>query len=456
MSDALFGRNKVALVATATGLVWLAACTLEDGVLGGLNGTPAGGNGSATTCELTSPAMSSVDATGTQAYPTCAGRIASTHFVSALCTCGDAQVGDLLVTGGFDSGLGSYQQGQTDDGGAAVGINGSYSCVGSTDIGGSFTVAGANSVRFVGQLLVRGDLRAAGNVTAAGATTVSRDAWLGSSYLGLGPLSVAGALHHTGGVTALPLVAGTQSQEAVTTPLPCACESSELLDVTGLVERARADNDNARLSIDSAVLSAVSGPTEVTLPCGRIFLDQVGGTGDVAINVLGKLALFVGGSLELSGSLAVRLATGAEVDVFVVHDLAVTGNLTLSTVERPFAGRLYVGGSKDIELTPPWIGNLYAPHCRVGTSAALEAWGSIFCKDFGATSSARIIFDRAIVDASRTCAPQAQQGSCSRCGWCSGGTACVSGTCGPCRQDSDCCGQSVCSNGSCQPLVVLL
>jgi hypothetical protein len=450
-------RRSAALAIGVTQLGLSVSCTVEDGVLGGMSRIQAGGSTAvATTCDLTSPVVNLTDATGTQSYATCTGRIAATHFVSALCTCGDAQTGDFLVTGGFDSSLGSYQQGQSDDGGAAVGVNGNYSCVGSTDVGGSFTVAGANSVRFVGQLLVRGDFRAAGSVTAAGATTVSRNAWLGGSFIGLGPFSVAGELHHAASVTALPLVAGTESQEAVTTPQPCACAAGELLDVKGLVDRIRIDNDNSRLGINSTALAAVSGTTVLKLPCGRIFLDQVNGVGDVTIDVLGRLALFVGGSLNLAGALAFRLAPGAEVDVYVANDVAVKGQLTLSTTDRPSAGRLFVGGSGDIELTTPWIGNLYAPRCRVGSAVALEAWGSIFCRDFSAASSAKVVFDRAIVDAGRTCAPLPQQGNCSRCGWCSGGTACVAGACGPCRQDGDCCGQSVCTNGSCEPLVVLL
>lgn len=444
---------------TTSVLAWVSACSVEDGVLGRLqneNGAATGGSSpTALVCELTSPVVTVVDSASTQAYDTCASRIASAHFVSALCTCGNAVVGEFLVTRGFDSNLGVYQQGQVDDGGAAVGINGNYSSIGYTDIGGSFTVAGSDSVRFIGQLLVRGDFRAAGSVNVTGSTTVSRDVWLGSSFIGLGPFTVAGTLHHTGPVSALPLVATSQSEEPVAIPRPCACDASERLDITGLVEQARTNNDNQRLSIDSKVLTNVSGNVAITLPCGRLFLEQATGVGNVTLHVTGKLALFVGNSIELLGNLNFQLAPGAEVDLFVAKNVAVSEQLTLSTSDRPAAGRLYVGGNGDIVLTSPWIGNLYAPLSNVHASAALEAWGSIFCKDFVTANSTNVIFDRAIVDANKSCEASQYNGTCSQCGWCSGGNACVAGTCGPCRQDSDCCGQAVCISGSCGPLVIL-
>jgi hypothetical protein len=227
------------------------------------------------------------------------------------------------------------------------------------------------------------------------------------------------------------------------------------LDVAGLVGHARTNNDNQRLSIDSNVLSNISSDLDVTLPCGRVFLEQVTGTGNVTLHVTGKLALFVGNSIGLVGALLFQLAPGAEVDVFVAKNVAVSEPLTLSTSDRPSAGRLYVGGSEEIVLSSPWIGNLYAPLSNVRSSASLEAWGSIFCKDFVTAGSVNVIFDRAIVNANQSCEISQYGGTCSQCGWCSGGTACIAGTCGPCRQDGDCCGQAVCMGGSCGPLVIL-
>jgi hypothetical protein len=115
-----------------------------------------------------------------------------------------------------------------------------------------------------------------------------------------------------------------------------------------------------------------------------------------------------------------------------------------------------VGGRKDIVVQSPWIGNLYAPRARVLALKALEVWGSVFCAEFESAADASIVFDRAIYTVGSSCeAARPPAGFCSQCGFCSAGTACVDGECGPCRTDGDCCSQNICANGSCVPLVAL-
>jgi hypothetical protein len=450
-----------------------AACGIDDGVLGGLardptsmavggadDGSAGSGAGASSVgakgqCTIPGPLVTIESGSGTGQYDACTGRIAATYFLNALCSCGRAQFGNFLQTRGFDSSRGPYQPDQADDSGASVGINGPYVLsAGQTDVGGSLSLASAESAELVGSLQVRGDLRATGNVTVAGTATVARNVWLAGNFVGLGPLSVGGIIHHQGSVLALPLSAQSDVQEAVSVPEPCPCQPGELLDVPALIGRARVDNDNAKANLQANALGAVAGSRSVTLPCGRYYLDRIRGAGNVVLQVTGAVALFVGASLDLIGNLEVQLSPGAEIDVFLGQDLRVTGRLALSRMERPAAGRLYLAGSADVVLNSPFIGNLYAPAARVSSVGALEVWGSLVAGEFASSSSASFVYDRAVLTAGSACnTPAPPAGSCGRCGWCSGGTACVEGVCGACYVDEDCCSQSVCSNGSCVALV---
>ncbi len=429
------------------------ACSVSDGVLGGLWGSERVDDGGSTTgtCGLTSPVVNVQD------QATCTGRLAAMRFTNALCSCGNLQMADYLATRGFDSSQGAYQAGQSDDGGASVAVNGSYSSLaGVTDVGGSLSVAGTADLQLVGMLQVRGDFYAAGNVTATGAATVSRNAWLGGNFAGLGPLTVTGDLHHAGIVVALPLTAATNQRQTVVIEQSCPCQASDLLDIAALVNAAKLDNDNTSLGVSSDVFASIIGPAQWTLPCGRAYLSQIGGTGSLVVHVMGMAAVFVDGSIDLKGTLSFDLAPGAEIDVFLKQDLLVEGSLSLANKDRPAAGRIWVGGTQVSSLTSPWIGNLYAPRAHVGSLVGLEVWGSIFAGDFSSGAYASFVFDRAVLAAGDNCsAPRPPAGLCTQCQWCSGGNACMSGTCGACTDDSDCCSLSVCANGSCVPLIEL-
>jgi hypothetical protein len=437
------------------------ACSVSDGVLGiiaGGDGLPVTSDGGITsdggvsvaTCPLTSPRVTIAT------HDTCSGRLAASRFSNALCTCGNLQLSNSLSTHGFDSRQGPYQVGQPDDSGAAVGVNGNYSLLaGATTVGGSFSIAGGGDLQLVGQLQSRGDFYCAGNILVAGPATVSRNAWLGGNFSGLGALTVDGDCHHVGLLTALPVsVAGTNQRQPVIVAKPCPCAPSDLLDISALVDAAKVKNDNDSFGLPGDRLASVAGADQWTLSCGRIYLSQISGVGNLVIHVTGMVALFIDGSINLVGSLSFDVASGAEIDVFVKGDLNVQGALSLASKDRPAAGRLWVGGKNAITLPSPWIGNLYAPQAHVSATVGLEVWGSIFVGDFAGGAYASFIFDRAVLAAGTNCeAPRPPAGVCNQCQWCSGGAACVAESCGPCQTDGDCCSLSSCSNGSCVPLL---
>lgn len=455
----------------------LGSCSVEDAVLGHVRGAPGGNPGSETgidgggvgnaghagtagsgatlpsACPSTSPSVTMPGITG---YSTCTARIAAATFNNALCTCNGVQLRQGLTTVGFDSIHGAYVPG-LDDSGAAVGINGTYQTVaGSTDIGGSLSIAGTEDVHFVGYLATLGDLRVAGNVEVAGYASVARNAWLGGSFTGLGPLTVIGELHHAQGVSALPLMTGPEVLEAVTISKPCPCEAAELVPIEQLVNAAKQRNDNQQYQIDENALGAINGDVQLLLPCGKFYLSQITGTGNVVIRVDGLVALFIDGSINLNGNLQVELASGAELDLFFGGNVAVTGAMNLGDQARPAASRIFIAGTEDIALTSPLTGNLYAPHARVFSLSRIDVYGSIFARDFAGDNVAKIVFDRAVYEADAHCAEgRPPPGTCTLCGVCTGGTACVDGSCTYCRDDYDCCSQTVCDSGRCSPLLEL-
>lgn len=407
-------------------------------------------------CSGKGPIVTLADPASAQTYETCSGRIAAGKFLNALCTCSNATVAGYLKTRSFDS----VKGGPTDTGGS-VGINEQYSITsGFTDVGGSLTIAGTNSLSFAGYLKVGNTLRTNGSATVAGYTKVGGDAWFASGFTDLGPVTIQGDLHSAAPIMGLPLaVNGEKIAENVVGPSPCPCAPADLLDVGTLVDDARTHNDNAKFGIDQKMLNLVVGNIEVTLPCGRFYLEQIAGAGNLIINVSGRVALFIEDDLAAAGNLEFRLAPSAEIDIFVKDNLVLTGRAVFGDASRPAASRIYVGGEGDVMLVGAdrFVGNLYAPRSLVTAVGYVDVAGSVFARDFLVPGYANFVYDRAIQDAGDNCdAPPHPPTSCLQCGTCTSGAACVDGACGACRNDADCCSPLTCMDGICsEPLVML-
>jgi hypothetical protein len=423
------------------------------GHLGGAAGA-GGGSGKGTTatasdiCSGKGPIVTIPGPKTTGSYQTCTGSIAETRFVNALCTCKNASVTGYLRTRAFDS-----AQGTSVDLGGSVGINGTYlNSVGFSDIGGSFSIAGHDSLSLAGYVKTGADFRTQGSAKVAGYTNVGRNMWVGAEYTDLGPVTVKGDLHSSGTMLAIPLlVSGARYQESVSVPPPCPCEDKDILDVAALVADAKTHNDNATAGIVPSMFKTLIGYATATLPCGKFYIEGIGGIGNVIINVTGRAALFVDGSINNTGNLEFRLDPSAEIDVFIRDNLAITGRATFGQKERPAASRVYIGGDGNVMLVGDgeFVGNVYAPRSLVQAVGYGAFLGSLFARDFICPGYADFAFDLAIKHAGDPCTPVTPPGTCTQCGTCTGGTACVGGKCGPCRTDADCCSQLICSDGKC-------
>ncbi|MFZ5891388.1 MAG: DUF7305 domain-containing protein [Myxococcota bacterium] len=438
--------------ASSGGATNAAGTSASAGRSAGNAGTGGGGF-----CAGTGPVVTIPGSNGTTTT-TCTGSIAETKFLNALCTCNNATVAGYLKTRGFDSRRGPSSS--TNQGGGSVGINNNYAITtGYTDIGGSLTIAGPNSVSFAGFLEVGGNFSTASEATVAGYTKIHRDARFGGPFTDLGPATILGDLYTASSVIALPLqVGGKRVGQSVMVPKPCPCEPSDLLDVEALVRDARTHNDNASAGIDPKMFNLVVGNVHATLPCGRFYIERMSGIGNVIINVTGRVALFIDGPLDATGNIEFRLAPAGEIDIFVRDNLVLTGRAVFGNKDRPAATRIYVGGDGDVLLVGAggFVGNVYAPRSLVTAVGYAEVWGSVFARDFVSPGYANFVYDRAIQNAGDTCKePPPPPGTCSQCGSCTGGLACVNGTCGQCSTDADCCSPLVCTDGKCEEPIVI-
>jgi len=317
-------------------------------------------------------------------------------------------------------------------------------------------VAGAAGLTFIGYLNVRGDLSLQGEGFVPGYTRVARHAFFGSNFTGLGPLTVLGDVHHAGDLVAVPpLVSGAITREPVNVRPPCPCGPGEVLDVAALVDGAARANDNALLGIQEGALRQVVGSKHLQLPCGRYYFSEVSGLGDIQVDVLERVAIFVEGDVAAAGNMEFRVGPRAELDLFIKGNLGSIGRASFGTTERPAATRIYVAGRNQITLigagaswatftrrTPPWTPSAsptYGAPSSPATSAARATPGSSLTAP--SSGPARTV--------TRTIPPQRY---CNECHGCRNGQACISGFCEDCTQDDDCCSNEICEAGRCRVL----
>jgi hypothetical protein len=339
----------------------------------------------------------------------CASSVAAETFTSALCSCEDTRVAGYLRTRSFRSSDGPDAPEQL---GGSVGVNRDYVTAGYADVGGSFSVAGAEDVLFGGFLNVGEDLRFNPSFDVAGVVDVERDAYLASPVRALGRVGIGRDLYMSAGAgfrgIAFVDVGGEEHTEAVTVDAPCACAPEQIIDVAALVEGAEGDNDNAAVGLGPDDLNVVVGiGTELTLPTGRYYVNQIGGVGAITLHVTGKVALFVRDDLLATGLFRVDLEPDAEIDIFVRDNFVITGAARFGDLSRPAATRIYVGGTGDVAIAgaTAFGGNLYAPTANILVGGFGRVDGSLFGKNIIAAGFLSVGYDESVRDPGEGCPP---------------------------------------------------
>lgn len=350
----------------------------------------------------------------------CTADLASRTFRFALCSCRDLTLSGTLTTSSFDSVTGKSNQK-----GGSIGTNGALVNSGGSQIGG--TAWSAKETLFSGYAAVAGHLRAGGGVTGNGATEVAGD--LFSPTAPKGQVTVLGARHVPAAVAP-----------------PCDCDAP--FPIAATIAAFEKDNDNAAISLASNALASIDGPREVALPCGRYYLDAIGGGGNLKLVIGGRVALFVRGDVSMSGGLALELAPGAQLDLFVGGSLVTSGGNEVGNLAAPATVRFYVAGPRvTFDGSATIAANVYAPNAVVDTGGSLRARGAVAARSFTASGSVDVAYDEAILKVEGCAAPSAPCTTCNDCG--GAAPACNGGTCGACKTDADCCGPLSCRDGAC-------
>ncbi len=377
--------------AAAVLAVAVAACTARDTVAT----SGAGTDDLAAFCEGQGPP--------TLADGTCSGELAETLFRHAVCGCGSLSFGGDLTTDGFDSRVAPYvANGVGGHVASNVGLDGSQSMTvrGDVTVGGSEGIEAGDLLDVLGELSSGGPLgRSSSAILVGGGAQIAGDVTVDS-------IDVGGALITPEGVDVSGTVrAMTRETADVNVPPPCRCDDA--VDVEAVIAEHAVVNHDAEIDLDARDLTGIDGDTELDLPCGRFYLDEIQGqtAGNVTIRAGGRTALFVGGNITLQQDLVIELAAGAELDLFVAGNIQVAGVSTLGDPERPRSLRLYVasGGSIALSAGSLLAGNLYAPLSDLASSAPIEVFGALVVNRVNGAASVTVHHDRAIADAADDC-----------------------------------------------------
>jgi hypothetical protein len=382
----------------------------------------------------------------------CTGDIAASAFRYGLCLCQGLASGSPLTIDAFDS---SRPGVQTMGTGGSMGANASINISNLLSVGGNLQIVGDVNVN--GNLSVGVDALVGATLVGGQAVSIARNAQVASDVKVTGALTIGGSLTYPVGKT---LLAGSQSigggimRSPVSVPPPCDCGQGKIFDTASYVTQRSTSNDNASIGLDPARLTNFSGDQTLNLTCGRFYLNRIGGSGKVNLNISGRTALFVGGDVNLTDAFTVTLGGGGELDLFINGGLTSSAPLLFGNKDTPARVRLY--STRDINLAANTIlgGNVYAPNSALVTSGALEVYGSVFVNSFNFSAPVKIHHDIAILNASQQCGTPGTGGTtippaCQTCGDC-GGQACVGNQCGACTTSADCCAPLACQRGKCE------
>lgn len=391
--------------------------------------------------------LGGTSSTGPLGETACAGDIAAKAFRFALCSCGDFAWSQKLTTDSFNATTGAKGSN------ASIGVDGRVTAGGAYDIGGSLWIAAepkglgqglVNSVIAASRVL--GDLRVASGATATGPQAVNGDLYSDGSFFATN-MQVGGAVHVPAGT----FIAGVASTlPTVFAPVairePCDC-ATQVLNVPALVTRLAVQNDNAAAGFAATELNGFSGPKALELPRGRYYFEALRGS-ELTLRLEGKTEIAVLGDVDVSGSFAVELAAGAELDLFVGGSFNGAQLTSFGDTAAPSRIRMYSAGSSVALGSGMQLGaNIYAPGATIACAGSLEMSGSLFASRFAFTGEVTIHYDEAVLELEGCEAAGKICSDCNGCGKAS--PACVAGTCAACQSSDDCCAPLQCQNGRC-------
>jgi len=379
----------------------------------------------------------------------CTGEIAAVNFRFALCSCEGLVTAGTLTTSSIDSNGGTSGQS------ASVGTNGKFDAAAPVDIGGSLWASGDGGMTTGNTVNVTGDLRSGGSVSS-GALSVGRDLDLEGNLVVPGDVTVGNELHQpaAGTQTVVGTLSATQVRGPIDIPEPCDCSPELILPIGEIVTSMATANDNAETGFDSEALRNITSPVTLDVPCGRLYLSGIDGANEVTLNINGRVALFVGGDLSISGKLTINVPAGSQLDLFVAGNFTAASDVVIGDPDRPAATRIYIGGTGTVAISSSvdLNANLYAPQAELVLAAATVIRGAVFARRIAVAGDLGIVYDEAILDAGEDCEVPGVPGDpkvCDSCRDCAN-QACTDGTCADsCTSNDQCCTGLICRQGEC-------
>lgn len=378
----------------------------------------------------------------------CTGEIAAVNFRFAMCSCEGFVTSGALTTSSIHSSGGTSGQS------ASVATNGKFDSTGAVNIGGSLWASGDGGLTMSNTVSVSGDLRSGGNL-ASGQLVVGRNLDLEGNLVVQGDVTVGNELHQppAGTQTVSGALTAMEVRGPVDIPQACDCSPEQFLPINDIVASMAAMNDNVEVGFDSESLRNVTTPVELDVPCGRLYLSGVDGSGDVTMNINGRVALFIGGDVSVNGEFTINVPLGSQLDLFIGGNFNAANNVVIGDPARPAATRLYVGGAGTVAISAnvSLNANLYAPKAELVLAASTVIRGSVFARRIATSGDLGVVYDEAVLNAGDDCEPPTGGGpkTCDSCRDCAN-QACSGGTCSDsCTSSDQCCSGLICRQGRC-------
>jgi hypothetical protein len=372
----------------------------------------------------------------------CAGGLRR-GFRHALCSCGDLQSSGSISVDAFDSDEGAYTPG---DASGSIGVNGAL--YGRTvEIGGSLWVHDANGIPLGADLRVGANLFDQGQLDGSPHSVFVGGAARVGGAINVRHLEAGSLLVNPASTVAVTDGAPPYTAGVVAVPAPCDCAGAP--DVPALVAAHATDNDNARIGLDPKEgMRSLAGVLELTLPCGRYYVDAFYAPNPIILTVTGPVELYVRGSMvaDRSGTIDIQFTSGGEIDLFVEKGFSVANRFQVGWPNAPGRARIHAGGEDTLFFSGPTLigGSLYAPGGRLVTAASFELYGAMVVQRVDSSAALLLHYDRAL--ARDVCEP----GTCPAGESC-GVLACVAGGCIECTTDAECGADYRCDKGLCLP-----
>ena len=302
-------------------------------------------------------------------------------------SCTDITFSASVLTDGYDSAKGGYKDGGL---GGGVGLDGKFAAsVPTIDIGGTLWEASDGGMSQFAQTTVRQELHVGGPLYGA-AMTVLGDTHV-TGDVSSGPGNPEQSLHtlpaHRRG--AVPVarvhnhgqrhVPGRGAARAASGDAPCDC--AHPIPVAEIAHAGATSNDNASIGLDPGLLSSLSTPPRLDLPCGAFYFDSIHATGPLTIVAHGHTVIFVGADIFTTSPLELTVDPTGTLDVFIAGTIRSETHLAFGNPNYPAVERLYVGTPLGIPFTTDVViaANLYAAASSlVSWSSATDIYGSAY------------------------------------------------------------------------------